>query len=106
MGSIKILSWNILSPQLCQYNSPYFPKKYYNKKVTNSKIRLHLLFERLSKYIKDHKFICLQEVPSKWYQEIYSFFQTQKFESRHTTYGVSENELGVVVAWKKSYKIL
>lgn len=98
----KVLSWNVLSPQLCQYKSPYFPKKYYHKSSTDPKKRLQLLSNLLEKYIPNYHFVCLQEVPSIWYNQLYGIFRQHKFDCQLATYGISENELGVMVAWKKT----
>lgn len=105
MKYLKILNWNILSPHLIEYDTNFFPKKYYSKTTTSKNSRLKLFIKLLNQHIDTSKpnLISFQEVPSIWYVEIFSILREYGYDSIHTTYGSDTREMGIVLAWKSHY---
>ena len=96
MSDHRIVSWNVLSDALCT-QSHYFRSP--PEAVDNTR-RLELVKLRCLDQIKLGSIISLQEVSSKWAEELRIFFKDHGYRFLICLYGSAfSGNMGVGIAW-------
>ena len=101
--SIRIATYNILSPNLC--TQEYYPT--YPKEHIEPKKRLVKILSKLSQEIKTSKplpvIFCLQEVSREWSNHLTVFFSSKEYHFITGLYGGKKNGyMGVCIAYPMS----
>lgn len=102
---IKIITWNILSPEISNYQG--FIN--YNPDVLNKKNRLNQIIKILSVWVKQNNppIINFQEVPLYWNGILNTFFHNNNFIFLAMNYGNLESGfVSIATAIPKIYKIV
>ena len=101
--NIKVISYNILSPFLC--NDAEFIA--YNHSHIDRNLRKQTLFNLLKGWIKDLPIICLQEISFNWKGEIEAFFYKNDYKIFIMNYGHKGNGFfGIGIAVPNKYDII
>ena len=102
---IKIITWNILSPEISNYQG--FTN--YNPEVLNKKNRLNQIMRILSEWVKESvpPIINFQEVPLYWNGIFNTFFHKNNYIFLAMNYGNKESGfVSIATAIPKIYKIV
>lgn len=102
---IKIITWNILSPEISNYQG--FSN--YDPKVLNKKNRLNQIMRILSEWVKESvpPIINFQEVPLYWNGIFNTFFHKNNYIFLAMNYGNKESGfVSIATAIPKNYRIM
>jgi len=102
MSSVKVITFNLLSPFLC--NDTEFIG--YKKEHLDKNKRKQKIYEFLTKFVKEDAIICLQELSFNWKGEMELFFQKNNYQFFNMPYGWKGNGFfGIAIAIPQTIKI-
>ena len=99
---INVLTWNVLSQQLCSKRQ--FPTA--SDEAVNKKIRLKKTKEKLNTFIKNRTNVfLLQEVTREWGNVFTTLFKKKDFTVLRDHYGFKYNgNMGIMIAFKNCFQ--
>mmetsp|Transcript_90 Transcript_90/g.188 ORF Transcript_90/g.188 Transcript_90/m.188 type:complete len:396 (-) Transcript_90:111-1298(-) len=104
MEGERVVSWNILAPELSDPKT--FPENTAEECLGEK--RLPLILKQLEEDLKSLSVVCLQEVSVTWVGELHSFFAKHDYHYIHTLYGGKfSGYMGVGIAFpRQKYELL
>ncbi len=100
---VTVVTYNVLSPNLCQARDFYKC----DKKALQKGVRYAAVLKKLKSYVERGAIICLQEVPEDWTGKLYTWFSSLSYRMIASNYANDySGYMGIATAFPASLAVL